>query len=143
MSLYQFIFHLTIPTRQKAESCLDYISDVVAEAKRLHESSMIVVAGDWNQWPVGLVLQDHPDIAEVDHPPTRGDGKLDKFPFNFPRSIIESDVLPPLDDGEGRESDHLVAFVKAKVEVPSTKQTSYTCRHFTKEGARKFHFRSG
>ena len=124
--------------RSKAESCLDYISDVIAEAKRRHQSAMIVVAGDWNQWPVESVVQDHVDLSEVDHGPTRGDRKLDRFLVNFPRAIAESDVLPPLDDGNGRESDHLVAYFKAKLELPVSKKVSYTYKHFTDEGAARF-----
>ena len=82
-------------TRVKANACLDYISDVISEAKRMFESPVLVIAGDWNQWNVKRVLDEHPDLAEVDHGPTRGDRKIDKFLVNFPRSITESDVLPP------------------------------------------------
>ena len=35
--------------RPRAESCLDYISDAVSEAKRRFISPLIIVAGDWNQ----------------------------------------------------------------------------------------------
>ena len=41
-----------IPTnypRSRADMCLDYISDVIAEAKRRVDSPLIVVGGDWNQ----------------------------------------------------------------------------------------------
>ena len=81
-------------TKVKADACLDYIADVISEAKRRSESPVIMVAGDWNQWSVKQVLDEHPDLAEVVHGPTRGNKKIDKFLVNFPRSIEQSDVLP-------------------------------------------------
>ena len=73
--------------RQKAEACLDYISNVVSEVKRALRSPTIIVAGDWNQWPVDYVLQEHPEMIEVEHGPTRGDRKIDRFLTNISRSI--------------------------------------------------------
>ena len=122
-------------TRVRANSCLDYISDVVSEAKRRFESPVIVVAGDWNQWDVKRVLEEHPDLAEVDHGPTRGERKIDKFLVNFPRAVIESDVLPPLDDGQGRVSDHGIAYFKSRFRMQQDKKVSYTYRHYTEQGA--------
>ena len=125
-------------TRIKAELCLDYISDVISEAKRRFESPLITVAGDWNQWDVRRVLDEHPDLSEVEHGPTREQNKIDKFLVNFDRSIVESDVLPPLDDGLGRVSDHGIAYFKARYRVESDKTVSYTYRHYTEQGARGF-----
>ena len=125
-------------TRVKAEACLDYISDVVAEAKRKFESPFITVSGDWNQWDIARVVDDHPDLSEVEHGPTRGDRKIDRSLVNFNRSIVSSDVLPPLDDGLGRVSDHSIPYFRAKFKVLPDKKVSYRYRHFTDEGARKF-----
>ena len=125
-------------TKTKADLCLDYISDAVSEVKRKFESPVIMVAGDWNQWDVKRVLDEHPDLAEVDHGPTRGDNKIDKFLVNFQRSVVESDVLPPLDDGQGRESDHRIAFVKTKFRIIQDKKVTYSYRHYTEAGARNF-----
>ena len=124
--------------RHRAEACLDYISDVVSEVKRRFDSPLIAVAGDWNQWPVEYVLQEHPDMQEVDHGPTRKDKKIDRFLVNFGRSIEQSGTLPPLDDGQGRVSDHMMAFFKASIRKQRTKRVSYTYRHYTDEGATKF-----
>ena len=124
--------------RVKAEQCLDYISDVVSETKRLYDSPIITVAGDWNQWDVSRVLEEHPDLAEVQHGPTRADRKIDKFLVNFQRSIVEADTLPPLDDGAGRESDHRIAFFKTKFKVALEKKVTYTYRHFSEAGASSF-----
>ena len=99
---------------------------------------MIIVAGDWNQWSTNHVLQEHPDMAEVEHGPTRKDWKIDKFLVNFNRSAVESDTLPPLDDGMGRASDHLISYFKAAVRKQAHNKITFSYRHFTEEGALKF-----
>ena len=124
--------------RHRADACLDYVADVISEAKRQFVSPLIIVAGDWNQWPVAHVLQEHPDLTEVEHGPTRGDRKIDKFLVNFGRSVIESDTLPPLDDGLGRASDHRIAYFKSVVRKQPVVKTTYSYRHYTPEGAAKF-----
>ena len=124
--------------RHRADACLDYVADVVSEAKRTFASAMIIVAGDWNQWSTGHVLQEHPDMSEVEHGPTRNGRKIDQFLVNFGRSVVESDTLPPLDDGLGRTSDHLISYFKASVRRQEQAKTSYSYRHYTKEGAVKF-----
>ena len=73
----------------KADKCLDYVSDVIAELKRRYESPLIMVGGDWNQWEVGKVVDDHPDLSEVEHGPTRQGRKIDKFLVNFNRSVVQ------------------------------------------------------
>ena len=124
--------------KHRADSCLEYVADVVSEAKREYQSPFIIVGGDWNQWPIESISQEHPDLVEVEHGPTRQLRKIDRFLVNFNRSICESDTLPPLDDGQGRESDHLVAFFKASIEKQLDPKVSYTYRHFTDEGADRF-----
>ena len=94
---------------------------------------MIVVAGDWNQWPIEHVCQEHTDLTEVDHGPTRKDGKIDKFLVNFGRQIRESDTLPLLDDGFGRASNHWICYFKASIEKQVEPKTTYT-----NEGAARF-----
>ena len=125
-------------TRVKAEACLEYVADVIAEAKRRYDSPLIVVGGDWNQWRAEHILADHNDLSEVPHGPTRGDRKIDRLFVNFSRTIIESDTLAPLDDGSGRESDHKISYLKAALEAPSEKKVSYRYRHYTDDGARCF-----
>ena len=125
-------------TKLRADCCVEYVSDVVAEVKRRLDSPIIIVGGDWNQWPVAPILSDHPEFTEVDHGPTRGDRKIDKFLVNFPRAVTESDVLPPLDDGAGRESDHKIAYFRAKFQSNIDKRVSYRYRHYTDSGAAGF-----
>ena len=125
-------------TKVDADCCVEYVSDMIAEVKRKLDSPIIVVGGDWNQWNLQPILNDHADLAEVDHGPTRGNRKIDRFLTNFSRSITESDVLPPLDDGLGRVSDHKIAYFRASFDSNIDKKVSYKYRHFTEAGATGF-----
>ena len=100
-------------TTVKSRQLIDYVSDVVGEAKRTFADCSIVVAGDFNQWPVQDILQDHPDLQEVVHGPTRGDREIDRSFVNFGRSITESGALPPLETEDGKLSDHRIAWAQA------------------------------
>lgn len=80
----------------RANACLDYIADVVAKAKRQIDSPMIIIGGDFNQWLIKPVIDKHSDLREVEHDPTRGERKIDKFLVNLPQSVTESDTLPHL-----------------------------------------------
>ena len=77
-------------------------------------------------------------MQEVVHGPTRGERKIDRFLTNFSRAVLESDTLPPLDDGLGRESDHLISYFKADVAERKSKRIKYSYHHYTDEGAVKF-----
>ena len=125
-------------TKPRADSCVEYVSDVIAEVKRRIESPIVVVGGDWNQWSPQAILDDHGEFAEVAHGPTRSDRKIDRMFVNFNRLVTESDVLPPLDDGLGRQSDHSLAYFRARFESRLEKTVSYTYRHYTDQGARDF-----
>ena len=74
----------------------------------------------------------------MEHGPTGGKRKIDKFLVNFARSIVESDILPPLDDGMGRTSDHRIAFYRSEFTITPIKKVTYRYRHFTDEGALRF-----
>ena len=76
--------------------------------------------------------------TEVEHGPTRGTRKIDRLMTNFPRSIVESDTLLPLDDGQGRVSDHRISYFKSALQVPVEKTVKYKYRHYTDDGARCF-----
>ena len=60
-------------TPTQADGLIEFLSDVVCEAKRTFEDCMILVMGDFNQWSVQELLDDHPDLTEVPHGPTRAD----------------------------------------------------------------------
>ena len=122
----------------RASGMVVYISDLVAEAKRKLGDVLVVVSGDFNQWPLRDLLDEHPDLAEVDHGPTRLGRSIDRTFVNFPRAVTVSGTSTPLETEEGNQSDHRVAHLLASFEVQPTKKVTYTYRALTPEGADKF-----
>ena len=121
-----------------ARAMMEYVSDLVCEAKRTFADCAVIVAGDFNQWSVAEILDDHPDLSQVEHGPTRGDRQVDKCLTNFGRVIFESDTLEPLETEEGNESDHRVAYFRAKFESNKEETITYTYRPFNARGAARF-----
>ena len=124
------------PTR--ARSNLEFISDLINEAKRKFEGCSIIVGGDFNQWPVQDLKAEHPDLTEVEHGPTRGDRAIDRTLTNFGRSIVQSGTLLPLDTEEGSESDHRIAWGSAVFEKQNNDRVSYSYLQYTQAGATTF-----
>ena len=106
----------------RARGMTEYISDLVAEAKRLYGDVLVLISGDFNQWSVHDMLQDHPDMAEVSHGPTRQGRYIDRSFVNFNRSVVGSGTSVPLEDEDGRESDHRVAPLRAEFETTENKK---------------------
>ena len=125
-------------TSVEARGLLEYISDIICEAKRTYADCTVLVCGDFNQWPVEEVLEDHPDLTEVEHGPTRGNRSIDRSLCNFGRSIKESGTLPPLETEEDRASDHRIAFATAVFQSPPDDRVTYSYRPFTERGAQGF-----
>ena len=125
-------------TNLRAKVLLEYISDVVGEAKRKFEDCSLIVSGDFNQWPLEEVLDDHPDLGELPYGPTRADREIDRTLVNFTRAIKECGTLPPLETEEGLPSDHNIAWAKAEFEPQKKKLISYTYRSYTDSGADAF-----
>ena len=122
----------------RARALIEYISDVVGEAKRTLEDCTIVVAGDFNQWSIEELIQEHPDLTEVQHGPTRGDRAIDRSLVNFGRLITESGSLRPLETENGNESDHRIAWARATFSKTPDKLVKYTYRAYTDSGAEAF-----
>lgn len=101
----------------RANGMIEYISDLIAEAKRLFGDVLVIVSGNFNQWPIHNLMPDHPDITEVDHGPTRQGRNIDQSFVNFGRSILSSGTSSPLESEDGNTSDHRVAYLKADFDV--------------------------
>ena len=84
------------------------------------------------------MLQDHPELSEVQHGATRQGRKIDKSFVNFGRSICETGTLKPLDTEDGKKSDHDIAWARALFLVEPSKTLSYTYREYTELGANNF-----
>ena len=126
-----------------ASGMIEYISDLIAEAKRVLDDPLLVISGDFNQWPIHDLLDEHPDLGEIDHGPTRQGRSIDRSFVNFSRSITESGTSTPLETEEGNASDHRAAYFVAAFSKKQDKKLSYTYRNFTEEGALLFKERLG
>ena len=125
-------------TLQQGRDMIEYVSDVIGEAKRTFANCTIIVNGDFNQWPFEEILEDHPDLKEVEHEPTRAHRKIDRLFTNFSRAIEESYVLPPLETEAGSLSDHKMVYVRAKFPQAPKNTVTYTYRKYTEQGALDF-----
>ena len=125
-------------TLLKARQMHEFISDVLDEAKRQFPECTIILAGDFNHWPIEESVEDHLEILEIPHGNTRGSRAIDRSFCNFSRSLVESGTLPPLETDDGRSSDHRIAYAKAVFTRPKEPTVTYTYRHYTEEGAERF-----
>ena len=121
-----------------AKQLIEFISDVVGEAKRRFEGCTIIISGDFNQWSIDELLEEHPDLSEVPFGPTRGDRSIDRSLVNFGRAIKESGTLPPLETEDGLLSDHKIAWAKSEFQSQPKNYITYTYRAFTETGAAGF-----
>ena len=63
----------------KANCCLDYVENVLVSVRNKYRDPLIIVAGDFNQWPIQHALENFVDLREVDVGPTRGDRQIDRI----------------------------------------------------------------
>ena len=122
----------------KARQLLEYLADVIGEAKRKFEDCTIVLAGDFNQWHVQEVAQEHPDLTEIQHGPTRADRSIDRSFVNFARSVYAAGTLPPLETETGQVSDHKIAWAQASFSNAAPKLVKYTYRAYSETAADAF-----
>ena len=120
-----------------------YKRQVVSEAKRRFSDPVIVVAGDFNQWDIGPILLDFPDLQEASVGATRGDRSIDRIFINL--TCSESDTVPPLetdadpDTGVRRQSDHRIAFTKTALQRSQPKEmVTYKYRYYNPESEALF-----
>ena len=106
-------------TVARGKACLQHINDLVLEIKRRSTHPYIIIAGDFNQWPVADALKDYPELIEVSTPPTRDDKHIDKIFTNWDSEIHDSGCVPPLET-EGSDltrtySDHNIQYLCSKI----------------------------
>ena len=125
-------------TTLRARMLVEFISDLTGEAKRKFEDCTLVVSGDFNQWPVDELVDDHSDLSEVPFGPTRQGRQIDRSMVNFGRAIKESGTLPPLETEQGLPSDHRIAWARAVFEPQPKNLITYSYRAYTDSGAEAF-----
>ena len=115
---------------------MEFTAGAITEAKRRFDDPLILLAGDFNQWRIGDVVADFPDLLEAAVGNTRGDHSIDRIFSNLGPNIDEGTV-PPLETDPGpeaasRPSDHRVAYMR--VEVPRVRP--YVCLLYTSPSPR-------
>lgn len=123
---------------QRAADNIDYLVDLIAEAKRDFKDCTLVLGGDFNGWRAERVAEEHGDLTEVIHGPTRAGRAIDRTFVNYARSIDESGTLGPLEDETGGKSDHKIAYTYAIFRSEKPKTITYTYRYFSRRGATNF-----
>ena len=117
---------------------IEYVSDLVCEAKRTFEDCAVVVAGDFNQWPIGEIVEDHPDLSKVEHGPTRNGRNIDQTLANFGAAMVDFHTVPPLETEDGSTSDHKMAYFKAVFPQAPPETVTCTYRPYTTQGEASF-----
>lgn len=67
----------------KARQAMDLAAGAVAEAKRVMDDPLVVLAGDFNQWEVQRQMADFLDMEEHDAGMTRGSHCIDRVFSNL------------------------------------------------------------
>ena len=126
----------------RGRGALEHIEDTIIEIKRRYRDPFVVIAGNFNQWEIGGVIAEFPDLMEADVGPTRKDRCLDRIYVNFGRSICESGTVPPLEVEPGQPgtaSDHRIAFVRAALpKLRSFEWTTHQYRYYNDDSVDKF-----
>lgn len=129
----------------RGRACIQHINNLVLDIKRNSNSCppYILIAGDFNQWPVGESLEDFPELQEVQTPPTRENRHIDKMFMNFPDDINDSGTVPPLET-EGTAaaksySDHSIQYLCARLPLKTPVcWEKYSYRPFKETAATAF-----
>ena len=111
---------------------------MACEAKRTFEDCALIITGDFNQWPIHEVMEDHPDLREIDFGPTRGSRSIDRTLTNFNRSVVETSQLPPLETESGLVSDHNMTFARASFPRTRAGNITFSYRPFSEAAAAAF-----
>ena len=91
------------------------------------------VAGDMNRRDISECFINFPTLNKLPSGATRGQSVLDVCYSNV-RNIFETKICCPVEDDEGRKSDHAVCFFKAGKEKLHTYETrTFKSRKYTKE----------
>ena len=126
----------------RGQACLDHVAELVLTIKRRYRQPYIVVAGDFNQWPIDQALADYPDLAEAPVGPTRGTRSIDRIFVSAGQDdqLVEAGTLNPLEtDDSSRKSDHRIAYAELKLRrTAAFEWVSYSYRYFCPEAEKLF-----
>ena len=125
--------------RVRGNKALEYIVDTLVSMKRRFKDPYVILAGDFNQWPMDTA--DLSDVCEVDVGNTRGSRCIDRVFSNVWRRVTESGTIAPLEteDEEARSSDHRTVYCSFELprkEVFRWETYTYRCLLYTSPSPR-------
>ena len=132
-----FIICIYLPPnllRSRVNHACDLINTEIDRIRTLHDSPLILLGGDFNQFGIRGLHRDCPEITELPSPATRGDLRLDLLSCNFPEYLIKTDTLLPLESAVN-PSDHNI--LVANFDIPhrhTFKLITYKTRKKTRKG---------
>ena len=97
----------------EAELLREALTAEVAAVKVSYKNPIMFVAGDFNHRDVSGAVSLGEQVVQVLTAPTRGNNTIDMVYSNVHDNIIESLVLPTLQDISGKDSDHRCVYVAA------------------------------
>ena len=103
-----------LPPKMKAETFKALTECVVENIKRIkrEHDPYFVITGDMNKKPFFDELVTFPELKNIDVGATRKGASLDLVITDIPHTSTE--VRPPLEDADGRKSDHAVVLCEAR-----------------------------
>ena len=120
---------------EQTSDCLEYITLVLQIVKSRYESPYILLGGDFNQKPLWKVLVEFHDLKAIRTAPTRGTRDLDKLVTNFNTLLSSHQVIRPVVNAQGTESDHCpVLFEFDMPIIQGFKWEQYSYRRRTEDG---------
>ena len=127
----------------RGRACLHHIADIVLMIKNRHEDSLVLVAGDFNQWDISSAMAEFSDMTEVSTPPTRDGRKIDKMFTNWHGDVEEGGCIPPLQteviDGQSTTSDHSIQYLMSRLpRREPIRWETFTHRPYTQGGEENF-----
>ena len=117
----------------RVNHAFDIINTEFDRIRTLHDSPLILLGGDFNQFGIAKCHLDCPEITELPSPATHGDLRLDLLSCNFGKHLVKTDTLMPL-ESPINPSDHKI--LTAKFAVPHRHKFSlitYKTRKKTKK----------
>ena len=129
-----------LPPRMENSAVADLIEETRKKLEKIAldlGEHLVIFAGDLNKKDISQAFEDFPHVAQVINAPTRGGSCLDQCFTNISETTTQ--ILPPLFDENGVDSDHAVCYVEAKLDQAHIyTKNEYWSRKYTVEGQEKF-----
>ena len=112
-------------TADQSKECMQYVVNLIHEAKQKLDSPYIYVGGDFNQFHIDKALEEHVDLLDCAVGPSRQGRSIDRSFTNFDDRIKEKGSISPLipnNPESGAPSDHNATYLQSSLEVRTVNQ---------------------